>query len=59
MSGRLAALLSSCIAALLVAGCAATSIPSAWYDTGYTGGPFRKIVVIGELRARGLLAAPK
>jgi len=47
MSRRLATLLSLCLAALLVAGCATTSIQSAWYDTGYTDGPFRKVVVIG------------
>ncbi|NDP41720.1 MAG: hypothetical protein GZ089_03210 [Aromatoleum sp.] len=33
--------------ALSVAGCASTSIQVAWYDTSYTGGPFRKIVVVG------------
>ncbi len=33
--------------ALSVAGCASTSIQAAWYDTSYTGGPFRKIVVVG------------
>ena len=27
--------------------CASTSIRSAWYDSSYTGGPFRKIVVVG------------
>jgi hypothetical protein len=33
--------------AMLVAGCASTSIKSAWFDPGYTGGPFRKILVVG------------
>jgi len=47
MSGRIAGLLSLCFTTLLAAACATTSIQSAWYDTGYTGGPFRKIVVIG------------
>ena len=40
-----AALLSS-VASLLV-GCASTSLQSAWYDTSYAGGPFRKILVVG------------
>jgi hypothetical protein len=34
-------------AALLVAACASTSIRSAWFDAGYTGGPFKKILVVG------------
>ena len=34
-------------AALLVAACASTSIRSAWFDASYTGGPFRKILVVG------------
>src|SRR5438046_7182830 len=32
---------------LLLAGCASTSLQSAWYDTSYTGGTFRKILVVG------------
>jgi hypothetical protein len=32
---------------LFVAGCATTSIKSAWYDTSYTGGAFKKILVVG------------
>ena len=35
------------VAAVLVAGCASTSIRSAWFDPGYKGGPFRKILVAG------------
>lgn len=34
-------------AVALAAGCASTSIRSAWYDTSYTGGPFKKILVVG------------
>ena len=41
-----AALLAS-LAPLLVAACASTSIRSAWFDTSYTGGAFRKILVVG------------
>jgi hypothetical protein len=32
----------------LLAGCQATSIQSAWFDSSYKGGPFRKIVVIAS-----------
>ena len=35
-------------AAFVLAGCQSTSIQSAWYDTSYSGGPFRKIVVIAS-----------
>jgi hypothetical protein len=35
------------LAALVVAGCASTSIRSAWFDASYTGGAFRKILVVG------------
>jgi hypothetical protein len=31
----------------LVSGCQSTSIRSAWFDTDFTGPPFRKIVVVG------------
>jgi hypothetical protein len=34
-------------AAAVVAGCATTSIRSAWFDTSFTGGPIRKIIVVG------------
>jgi hypothetical protein len=33
----------------LVAGCQSTSIRSAWYDTNFSGGPMRKIVVVGSV----------
>lgn len=32
----------------LLAACQTTSIQSAWYDTSYRGGPFRKVVVIAS-----------
>jgi len=32
----------------LLAGCQTTSIQSAWFDSSYKGGPFRKIVVIAS-----------
>jgi len=32
----------------ILAACQTTSIQSAWYDTSYRGGPFRKIVVIAS-----------
>lgn len=47
MTTRPVALLLLAMGALLAAGCASTSIQSAWYDTGYDGGPFRTIVVVG------------
>jgi hypothetical protein len=31
----------------LVSGCQSTSIQSAWFDTDFTGPPFRKIIVVG------------
>ena len=34
-------------AALMLGGCASTSLQSAWYDTSYSGGPFHKILVVG------------
>ncbi len=42
-------------AALLLAGCASTTLQSQWRDPGYTGGPFRKVFVIG-LSARDVTA---
>ncbi len=35
-------------AVALLAACQTTSIQSAWYDTSYKGGPFRKVVVIAS-----------
>ena len=34
-------------AALALAGCASTSIRSAWFDASYSGGAFRRILVVG------------
>ena len=31
-----------------LAGCQTTSIQSAWFDTTYKGGPFRKVVVLAS-----------
>lgn len=39
--------------ALVVAGCASTSIRDAWFDPGFTGGPFRSIFVLGVLPDEG------
>jgi hypothetical protein len=36
------------IALPLLAACQTTSIQSAWYDTSYRGGPFRKVVIIAS-----------
>ncbi|MBL8539891.1 MAG: hypothetical protein JNK68_05915 [Betaproteobacteria bacterium] len=33
--------------ALVLAACASTTIRSAWFDTSYTGGPMKRIVVVG------------
>ncbi len=35
------------LAALLLAGCASTTLRNAWYDPTFKGGPFRKILVVG------------
>src|ERR1700740_2382231 len=35
------------VAGMALLGCASTSLQSAWYDTSYSGGPFRKILVVG------------
>ncbi len=34
--------------ALILAGCQTTSIQSAWYDSSYSGGPLKKIVVVAS-----------
>ena len=36
------------VAVVALAACQTTSIQSAWYDTSYRGGPFKKIVVIAS-----------
>jgi hypothetical protein len=35
------------IAAAVLAACAATSLRDSWSDPGFTGGPFRKVMVVG------------
>lgn len=40
-------LVSIVVAALFVAGCASTTLRSAWFDTGYAGGAFKRILVVG------------
>ena len=32
---------------LLVAACASTTLRTAWFDSAYTGGPFKRILVLG------------
>jgi len=34
-------------AALLVAACASTALQSAWFDTSYQGGAFKRVLVVG------------
>lgn len=40
--------LAAVCAAMLLAACQTTSIQSAWYDTSFRGGPFKKVVVIAS-----------
>ena len=40
--------LAALAATLMLAACQTTSLQSAWYDTSYRGGPFRKVVVIAS-----------
>jgi hypothetical protein len=44
----LARLPAAVAAAFVLAACQTTSIQSAWYDTSYRGGPFKKFVVIAS-----------
>lgn len=55
MRNRIARLLLVLAAVAVAAGCASTTLQSQWRDPGYSGGPFRKIFVIG-LSARDLTA---
>ncbi|MFO1314462.1 MAG: hypothetical protein U1F58_02570 [Burkholderiales bacterium] len=41
-------LIAALAAATVLAACQTTSIQSAWFDTSYKGGPFRKIVVVAS-----------
>ena len=45
---QIARLLAATAVTLLLTACQTTSIQSAWYDTSYKGGPFKKIVVIAS-----------
>ena len=45
---QIARLLAAFAITLLLTACQTTSIQSAWYDTSYKGGPFRKVVVIAS-----------
>jgi hypothetical protein len=47
MRVRFYRLFALCGVALMLASCASTTVRTAWYDTTYTGGPFRKILVVG------------
>ena len=44
---KLANALFAASAALMVAACVSTSLQSAWYDTSYQGGAFKRILVVG------------
>ncbi|MEP6942849.1 MAG: hypothetical protein ABI981_07935 [Betaproteobacteria bacterium] len=35
------------LAGLILAGCASTSLQSAWFDSSYSGPPFKRILVVG------------
>src|SRR5436190_23236510 len=35
------------VAVLVLAACASTTLRSAWYDTSYSGAPFKHIMVVG------------
>ena len=45
---QIARMLAALAVTLLLTACQTTSIQSAWYDTSYKAGPFRKIVVIAS-----------
>ena len=38
---------AAALAGLIFAGCAATRMTSSWLDQGYTGGPMKKVLVVG------------
>ena len=38
---------ASILVATVLASCASTTLQSAWYDTSYRGGPFKRILVVG------------
>ena len=44
---RFAVIVAALIASLLLASCASTTLRTAWFDSGFTGGPFKRILVVG------------
>ena len=40
-------IISISLLGLLLAGCASTTLQSAWYDSTFGGGPFKRILVVG------------
>ncbi len=47
MLKRSLTLLWLAFAVALLSSCASTTLQSAWYDTSFAGGPFKKIIVLG------------
>ncbi len=50
---RLLGAIALAAVALVVAGCASTSIRDSWSDPNFTGGPFRKVFVLGVFQDDG------
>ena len=50
MQIRYCAAFAALLATLLLAACASTSLQGVWRDPGYTGPPFRKLLVVGITR---------
>jgi hypothetical protein len=48
MGQHCARFLAVVVAALTIAGCASTTMQSTWRDPAYTGGAFRKVLVLGQ-----------
>jgi hypothetical protein len=44
---RFAAIVTALTASLLLVGCASTTLRTAWFDSDFTGGPFKRILVVG------------
>jgi hypothetical protein len=47
MTRSLSLAAAAIFATLMLAGCASTTLQSTWMDPGFTGGPFKKIFVVG------------
>jgi hypothetical protein len=47
MMNRLFQFVLLAVVAMLLSACASTTLQSAWFDTSYKGGQFRKILVVG------------